>query len=81
MTLDSELLGILACPKCRGGLSALNDAAGEIEGLSCARCAVVYPVREEIPVMLVEEAVPLRDWQAGSRAASASHCPSSGGPS
>ena len=66
MALDSELLQILACPVCRSGL----DVMGETEGLACARCAVVYPVRDEIPVMLAEEAVPAREWAAGKRAAS-----------
>ena len=63
MSLDPELLAILACPVCRGSLAP----TGETEGLVCSACAVVYPVREEIPVMLDEEAVPLRDWQAGRR--------------
>ena len=65
MPLDAELLQILACPVCRGGL----DVMGETEGLACPRCAVVYPVREEIPVMLAEEAVPAREWAAGKREA------------
>ena len=63
MALDPDLLNILACPVCRGGL----DIMGETEGLACARCAVVYPVRDEIPVMLAEEAVSARDWAAGKR--------------
>lgn len=65
MPLDAELLQILACPVCRGGL----DVMGETEGLACPRCAVVYPVREEIPVMLPEEAVPAGEWAAGKREA------------
>ena len=63
MALDPDLLNILACPVCRGNLEIM----GETEGLACARCAVVYPVRDEIPVMLAEEAVPARDWAAGKR--------------
>ena len=63
MVLDQELLGILACPVCRNGL----DIMGETEGLACSRCAVVYPIRDEIPVMLAEEAVPAREWAAGKR--------------
>lgn len=54
MALNTELLHILACPKCKGGLELLN---GE-EGLKCAACVVVYPIRDGIPVMLIEEAVP-----------------------
>ena len=58
MALNVELLGLLACPKCHGALLLLPRQ----DGLLCAACAVVYPVREEIPVMLVEEAAPLEKW-------------------
>ncbi len=64
MALNKELLDILACPKCKGEL-ALTPAE---DGLICAEpCAAVYPIREEIPVMLIEEAVPLTDWEQGKR--------------
>ena len=85
MTLDAELLSILACPVCRGSLEtmprAATDAPGEpgspdtqktVEGLACQRCAAVYPVRDEIPVMLAEEAVPAREWAQGKREAAVS---------
>jgi len=63
MALNTELLKILACPKCKGGLELLDRE----EGLKCAACALVYPVREEIPVMLVDEAVPVAKWEQGVR--------------
>ncbi len=63
MALNKELLNILACPTCKGELQLL----GKEEGLACEKCAVVYPVREEIPIMLVDEAVPQSDWDAGAR--------------
>lgn len=63
MALNKELLQILACPKCKGDLELLALE----EGLKCAACAVVYPVREEIPVMLVDEAVPVAKWDQGVR--------------
>lgn len=66
MTLDSELLRVLACPVCRGGL----EVTGATEGLVCSACAVVYPIRDEIPVMLAEEAIPAREWAAGRRESS-----------
>jgi hypothetical protein len=62
MALNEELLGLLACPKCHGGLVPLPGR----DGLLCAACGLVYPVREEIPVMLAEEAVALDAW-TGSR--------------
>lgn len=57
MALAPELLEILACPQCRG---ALAPTAGG-DGLICARCRLCYPVRDDIPVMLPEEASP---WAA-----------------
>lgn len=50
-----ELIEILACPKCKGELQLKADDSG----LICAACKVLYPIRDEIPILLVEEAVPL----------------------
>lgn len=61
MPLNKDLLEILACPKCKGNL----ELVGQEEGLRCQACEVVYPIREEIPVMLPEEAVPQSDWDSG----------------
>ncbi len=58
MGLNRELIEILACPACRGRLAA---TPGE-DGLHCPACKVFYPVRDEIPVMLVAEAVPEAHW-------------------
>lgn len=58
MTLNKELLDILACPKCKSDLELLP---GE-DGLKCAECDVVYPIRDDIPIMLVDEAVPATKW-------------------
>lgn len=59
--MDEKLLRLLACPQCHGPL-ALSPAG---DGLVCAACGVVYPVREGIPVMLAEEAVPQAKWREG----------------
>lgn len=59
-----ELLDILVCPRCHGKLEALPDVQAP-EGFACSRCDCVYPVREEIPVMLVEASVRRADWDAG----------------
>ena len=48
--MDKELLEILACPKCKSGVEWEDDK------IICRHCKVYYPVREGIPVMLVEEA-------------------------
>ncbi len=54
MAISPELLEILVCPKCKSKVELKSDQSG----LKCvnAECALVYPVRDEIPVMLVEEA-------------------------
>ena len=52
MNLDAGLLEIIVCPACRGGL-AVDDPAGE---LVCTSCGRAYPVRDDIPVLLVDEA-------------------------
>ena len=69
MALSPELLRILACPKCKGDLAPCLASPDVIEGLACPACAVVYPVREDIPIMLIEEAVPEAAWKAGTRSA------------
>ena len=62
-----ELLKILACPRCKGDLTLVGSDPAAPEGFACEICGVVYPVREDIPVMLIEEAVPKADWDAGKR--------------
>jgi len=57
MALSKELLDVLACPKCKRDIH-LNQAQ---DGLVCDYCKLVYPIREDIPVMLIEEAAPLRE--------------------
>ncbi len=52
MKLDPVLLDILVCPACKGALR-VDDANEE---LACTSCGLIYPVRDDIPVMLVEEA-------------------------
>jgi uncharacterized protein YbaR (Trm112 family) len=52
VNLDPALLEILACPNCRAELR-VDEAAGE---LVCTGCGYAYPVRDDIPVLLVDEA-------------------------
>lgn len=61
-----ELLEILACPRCLGPLETAGGAE-EPDGFLCPACAVVYPVRDGIPVMLMEEAVSREQWTEGAR--------------
>jgi len=62
MPVPREILEILACPKCKGDLEYVNDKRGE--AFICHSCALVYSVKDDIPVMLIEEALPLEKWEA-----------------
>jgi uncharacterized protein YbaR (Trm112 family) len=55
MTISRELLDILACPKCKGDVQ-LTDKQ---DGLVCMACKLMYPIKDDIPVMLIDEAIPL----------------------
>jgi uncharacterized protein YbaR (Trm112 family) len=50
--MDKKLLDILVCPVCKGGLAYRKDA----KELICSPCRLAYPIRDDIPVMLPEEA-------------------------
>jgi uncharacterized protein len=52
MKLDPVLLDILVCPDCKGSLTVDYDS----EELICNSCGLIYPVRDDIPIMLVDEA-------------------------
>lgn len=55
MPVSQELLDILACPKCKQPVH-LNGSA---TGLTCEPCGLEYPIVDDIPVMLLEEAKPI----------------------
>jgi uncharacterized protein YbaR (Trm112 family) len=55
MSFDKSLLEILACPQCKGELTLTPDE----DGLICQACKLKYPIREDVPVMLAEEAQPI----------------------
>ncbi len=61
MGISKELLDILACPKCKGDVSLTSRE----DGLICKSCALVYPVRDDIPVMLIDEALPYDEPKVG----------------
>jgi uncharacterized protein YbaR (Trm112 family) len=52
MAISKELLEILVCPLCK----AVVELKADHSGLKCVECRRVYPIRDEIPVMLVDEA-------------------------
>jgi len=52
MAVNPELLKILVCPLCNAPMSLSKDG----QGLKCSQCHRVYPIRDDIPVMLISEA-------------------------
>ena len=56
MPIAPELKEILACPKCKGELEFREDR----QEIVCKTCQLVYRIEDDIPVMLVDEAKPLR---------------------
>jgi uncharacterized protein len=55
MAISKDLLDILACPKCKGDIQLIDSG----DGLVCSACRLVYPIKDDIPVMLIEEATRL----------------------
>jgi uncharacterized protein len=53
--ISQELLDILACPNCKESV-VLNEKK---DGLVCEKCSLLYEIRDDIPVMLVDEAIAL----------------------
>ena len=66
--ISQELLDILACPKCKGGLTLTEKK----DGLVCKSCKLLYEIREDIPIMPIDEAKKLDEQKASSSTASAS---------
>ena len=57
MALSPELLEIIACPKCKGSLDLKPDQTAFV----CPTCRLVYRIEDDIPIMLIDEATPLKD--------------------
>jgi uncharacterized protein len=53
MGVSPNLLEILRCPACKSKVELMPDGGG----LKCVNCRRIYPIRDEIPVMLIDEAV------------------------
>lgn len=52
MTISSDLLELLACPKCKGAVIL----SGEHDSIVCNVCMLRFPVRDDIPIMMIDEA-------------------------
>jgi len=53
MAIDKNLLEIIVCPKCKGDLILKEDRSGFI----CKNCRLFYEIRDDIPIMLIDEAI------------------------
>jgi uncharacterized protein len=53
--LNDELKELLVCPKCRGELDFRED----LSAIRCLTCRLSYPIVDDIPVLLVDQAKPL----------------------
>ena len=53
MPIDKELLDILACPSCKGDLLLTKEQTG----LICEKCMLKYEIKDDIPIMLIDEAL------------------------
>jgi uncharacterized protein YbaR (Trm112 family) len=49
--ISKELLKILACPKCKGAVKLIDDS-----GLGCEKCMLLYEIKDDIPIMLIDKA-------------------------
>jgi len=52
VAVSQDLLDILACPKCKGELRLTEKQ----DGLDCEACKLRYPIKDDIPIMLIDEA-------------------------
>jgi len=55
MGISKDLLEILVCPKCKGAIRVTEKQ----DGLVCDTCLLLYEIKDDIPIMLVEEAKPV----------------------
>jgi uncharacterized protein YbaR (Trm112 family) len=63
MAVNQRLLDILVCPKCKGDL-VLTESG---DGLICYTCRLKYEIRDDIPIMLIDEAIPLTGEEADEK--------------
>ncbi len=63
MPLSKELLDILVCPKCKGELELTSSK----DGLICHSCRLLYEIKDDIPVMLIDKAKKLDHKETNRR--------------
>jgi uncharacterized protein YbaR (Trm112 family) len=58
MPIPKDLLDILVCPECK---TPLRQLVGSVSGLKCDICRRIYPIRDDIPVMIIDQATKAPD--------------------
>jgi uncharacterized protein YbaR (Trm112 family) len=68
MTIHAKLTEVLVCPACKGPLTEVRfkdpaasapEAGAPVVGLDCPHCRLRYPIVDDIPVMLIDQAQPI----------------------
>ena len=54
--ISEDLLEVLACPLCKGDIELIEYEKDKF-GLECSKCKCIYPIKEGIPIMLIDEAI------------------------
>jgi uncharacterized protein YbaR (Trm112 family) len=54
--ISKDLLDILACPACKSEIE-LIEYKKDRHGLKCSKCNLIYPIKDGIPIMLIDEAI------------------------
>jgi hypothetical protein len=62
--LSKDFLEIVACPKCKGDLEYRQTPDASGDALICHACKLVYPIIDDIPNLIIEEARPLGQGEA-----------------
>lgn len=63
--IDKELLDILACPKCKGELEYKPSGDGKNGELVCSQCRLRYLIVDDIPNLIIEDALPFESGDVG----------------
>jgi len=70
MSINKELLDLLACPKCKQSLELTKNQ----DGLICSACKKVYPIEDDIPILLIEEAIDLETFEQKNKEKEEKQC-------
>jgi len=73
--MSDTQLDILLCPRCRQNLLTVLDSQ---TGVICPRCRLIYPVRDDVPILTEDAAIAAGAWLLGVRGTTVEHSPNVG---